>query len=140
MSVLHKYRKNIVKQNSIFNPEMYNNIVGSLVISNYILTKDEKPEIAEINRIWKYIRKNGLDWWMDDKDFIPKTLELFNLKPQYGEFAMVVSKYNILFAPYINDILLPLNENGFYTKTLQEGKIYPIIEETDYGQTVKEAD
>lgn len=140
MSSLHSLRKNISKSTLTFDPDMYTNIVGSLVVTNYILTED-KPEVKDIKKKWKSIKKKGLDFWLDDKDFIPKVLALFNLKPAYGQFAMVQSEYNVLFAPYINGTILPLNENGFYSRTLRNGKIYPIEENVkNDGQTVEKAD
>ena len=140
MSSLHSFRKNISKSTLTFDPDMYTNVVGSLVITNYILNED-KPEIKDIKKKWKSLKKKGLDFWLDDKDFIPKVLALFNLKPVYGRFAMVQSEYNILFAPYINGTILPLNENGIYSRTLRTGKIYPIEENVENdGQTAKKAD
>ena len=147
MGMLHKYRKNITKQNTVFAPEMYDNMVGSLIITNYILTNEEdRPALSEINRMWKYIRKNGLDWWLDDKDFISKTLKLFNLTPHYGEFAFVQSRYNCLFAPFLDGTIFPIKENGIYSRTLKEGKIYPIVAEItniigeEDGQRTKKTD
>ena len=140
MSSLHSFRKNISKSTLTFDPDMYTNVVGSLVITNYILTED-KPEVKDIKKKWKSIKKKGLDFWLNDKGFIPKVLALFNLKPAYGQFAMVQSEYNVLFAPYINGNVLPLNENGFYSRTLRNGKIYPIEENAkNDGQTVEKAD
>lgn len=140
MSSLHSFRKNISKSTLIFDFDMYTNVVGSLVITNYILTED-KPEVKDIKKKWKSIKKKGLDFWLDDKDFIPKALALFNLKPAYGQFAMVQSEYNVLFAPYINGTILPLNESGFYSRTLRKGKIYPIEENAKNDrQTVEKAD
>ena len=42
MSSLHSMKKEIAKNNLLFVPEMYNNLLGSVVISAYILS-EEKP-------------------------------------------------------------------------------------------------
>jgi hypothetical protein len=41
---------------------------------------------------------------------------------------MVVSPYNVLFAPYDKKLkmVLPLREDGFSGPTLRHGKVYPI--------------
>lgn len=78
-----KFKKEIEKSSLRFPCEMYNNVVGSLIITNYILAED-KPELKDIIKQWKKIKKNGLDFWLDDADFIPKVLGIFNLEPQYG--------------------------------------------------------
>ena len=89
MSVLRKYRKTIEKTNLYFDPEMYNNIVGSLVLSHYVLSllKGETVDKENIKKVWKKLKKgNALDFWLDDKDFIPKVLSMFDMKPYYNEF------------------------------------------------------
>lgn len=123
-----KFKKEIEKKSLRFPCEMYNNVVGSLIITNYILAED-KPELKDIIKQWKKIKKNGLDFWLDDADFIPKVLGIFNLEPQYGYFAMIQSEFNVLFLPYINDELLPIREDGIYPATARNNaKIYPIVE------------
>lgn len=133
MSVLRKYRKQVNKSNLRFAPEMYNNILGSLVITHYMLNKLEGNEldVSAIKAKWKYIVKHGIDFWLDDKDFIPKALALFDMKPIYGKFAMCQSALNTLFMPYIDDKIIPIREDGIYANTAIHGKIYPITEQKE---------
>ena len=42
-----KFKKEIEKKSLRFPCEMYNNVVGSLIITNYILAED-KPELKDI--------------------------------------------------------------------------------------------
>lgn len=112
----------------MFVPEMYNNLLGSVVISAYILS-EEKPSLLEIKQKWRQLRKNPkkVDFWLDDPDFIDKALKLFDMKrPDYFPVAMVQSDFNALIMPYINDTLYPLREDGVFPMTASKGKIYPI--------------
>lgn len=130
MSVLRKYRKQVKNNNLRFDANMYNNILGSLVITHYILNRLEGNEldVSAIKAKWKYIVKHGIDFWLDDKDFIPKALALFDMKPIFGRFAMCQSALNTLFMPYIDDKIMPIREDGIYPNTAIHGKIYPITE------------
>lgn len=128
MSSLHSMKKEIAKRTLMFEPEMYNNVFGSVVISAYILSK-EKPVVPVINKMWREIKKNHnlVDFWLDDPDFIDKTLDLFCMKrPEVFPIAMVQSKFNVLFMPYVEGQLFPLREDGVYPMTASKGKIYPI--------------
>lgn len=135
MSLLRKFRRNIEDNSLMFDTEMYNNCVGSLVITHFIISEeDEKPSIEEIKATWKKLRKSkNLGVWLNDKDFIPRVLKLFGFKcePKYGKFAMVQSEYNILFCPYIDEHILPVREDGVPQRTLVNGKIYPVEEGKD---------
>ena len=134
MSTLHAYRKNIKKQVLTFDPDMYTNTYGSVVISAYINdlmfnNKAQNIDTKAINKRWKNLRKNPeqVNFWIDDKDFIDKTLELFELKrPETFNVAMVQSNYNVLFMPYFEDQLWPLRDDGCYPQTAKTGKIYPV--------------
>lgn len=129
MSVLRKYRKQVNKSNLKFDPEMYNNILGSLVITHYMLNKldGNEPDVNAIKAKWKALVKKGkLDFWLDDKEFIPKALALFDMTPIYGKFAMVQSALNMLFLPYIDGHILPIRDDGIYPNSAIHGKIYPI--------------
>lgn len=137
---LKKVRKNANSYNTIFNAEMYNNTLGSLIVTHYILhllETGEKLDTNEINKRWKSLRKKGrigdksLDFWIDDPDFIVKALDLFDMKPSYGNFCMVQSSFNTLFLPYINNEPLPIREDGFLPMSASQGKIYPIVEKTE---------
>lgn len=135
MSVLRKYKKGLQKNSLQFPMEMYTNVVGSLVLTHYILNKMNGVEL-DINGIkatWKHIVKKGLDFWLDDPDFIKKVLELFGMEPIYGKFAMVQSQTNVLFLPYIDEQILPIRPDGIYPASVRTGKIYPITEHKEEG-------
>lgn len=128
MSSLHSMKKEIAKRSLMFEPDMYNNVFGSVVISAYILSK-EKPVVPVINKMWREIKKNHnlVDFWLDDPDFIDKVLDLFCMKrPKNFPIAMVQSEFNVLFMPYVEGQLFPLREDGIYPMTASKGKIYPI--------------
>lgn len=137
MSVLRKFRKSIVQSSLKFDPDMYNNILGSLVITHYMLNKLDGNEL-DVNVIkakWKALVKKGkLDFWLDDKEFISKALALFDMKPVYGRFAMVQSALNILFLPYIDGHILPIRDDGIYPNSAIHGKIYPIEDKQEEGK------
>ena len=133
MGMLRSFRKQVKNNNLRFDANMYNNILGSLVITHYILNKLEGNEldVSAIKAKWKYIVKHGIDFWLDDKDFIPKALALFDMKPIYGKFAMCQGALNMLFMPYIDDKIIPIREDGIYPNTAIHGKIYPITEQKE---------
>lgn len=144
--MLKKVRKN-VRKNTLFNEEMYSNVLGSLIITHYIihlLKTGEKLDTTEINKKWKSLRKKGrigdkvLDFWIDDSDFIPKALDLFDMEPSYGDFCMVQSVFNALFLPYIDGDVLPIREDGWLPMSASSGKIYPIVEKSDTAETEEE--
>lgn len=136
MSILRKYRKQVKNRNLRFEPEMYNNVLGSLVITHYILNKLDGNEldVGAIKAKWKYIVKHGIDFWLDDPDFITKALALFDMEPIFGRFAMCQSALNTLFMPYIDDKIIPIREDGIYPNTAIHGKIYPITEHKEKDQ------
>ena len=131
MSILRKYRKQVKNSNLRFDANMYNNVLGSLVITHYILNKLDGNEldVGAIKAKWKYIVKHGIDFWLDDPDFITKSLALFDMEPIFGRFAMCQSALNTLFMPYIDDKIIPIREDGIYPNTAIHGKIYPITEQ-----------
>lgn len=129
MSSLHSMKKEIAKRKLAFDPEMYNNMWGSVAICAYILSPDKEKTPFEINKIWHVLKKNPklVDFGLDDPGFIEKTLKLFSLeKPKDFPIAMVQSKFNVLFMPYVDGNLYPLREDGVYPMTASKGKIYPI--------------
>lgn len=130
MSILRRMRKNVEKCTLRFPVDMYNNIVGSLVITCYMLN-EPKPTIPTIKRKWNKIKKQGLDFWLDDKDFIEKVAKLFDLEVPYGKLAFVQSELNALYLPYIEETVLPIREDGIYPLSARNGKIYPIMEKTN---------
>ena len=133
MGMLHAFRKQVKNSNLRFAPEMYNNVLGSLVITHYILNKLDGNEldVGAIKAKWKYIVKHGIDFWLDDPDFITKALALFDMKPIFGRFAMVQSALNTLFLPYIDDKIIPVRDDGIYPNSAIHGKIYPITEQKE---------
>lgn len=134
MSILRKFRKNVTKSCLKFDVDMYNNILGTLVITHYVLNMLDGVEldVAKIKAKWKaLVKKGNLDFWLDDKDFIPKALALFDMKPIYGRFAMCQSALNTIFLPYIDEKVLPVREDGIYPLTARNGKIYPITDKQE---------
>lgn len=129
MGILRKYKKGLQKNNLRFDANMYDNILGSLIITHYILNKLDGVEldVNDIKTRWKkLVKKGNLDFWLDDPDFIPKALALFDMKPMYGRFAMVQGRFNLLFLPYIDGQVMPVKETGVYPLSARDGKIYPI--------------
>lgn len=140
MSSLHSMKKEIAKRKLMFDPELYNNTLGSVIISAYILSK-EKPVVPVINKMWREVKRNRklVDFWLDDPDFIDKALDLFGMKrPEVFPIAMVQSKFNVLFMPYVEGQLLPLREDGIYPMTASHGKIYPIDFTNKHDSEVKD--
>ena len=134
MSILRKYKKGLQKNNLMFDANMYNNVLGSLIITHYILNKLNGVEldVNDIKTRWKkLVKKGNLDFWIDDKDFIPKALALFDMKPIYGRFAMCQSEFNMLFLPYIEGQVMPIREDGIFPLSARNGKIYPVEEKVD---------
>ena len=141
MSILRKFRKNVRQSTLRFDPGMYNNVLGSLVITHYVLrTLDgEETDVNKIKSTWKALtKKKTLDFWIDDKDFVVKALALFDMKPLYGRFAMCQSTFNVLFLPYIDGTVLPIREDGIYPMSARSGKIYPVLETNKETEGKKE--
>lgn len=141
MGTLRKFRKNVRQSILCFDPAMYNNVLGSLVITHYILrTLDgEETDVNKIKSTWKALtKKKTLDFWIDDKDFVVKALALFDMQPLYGRFAMCQSAFNVLFLPYIDGTVLPIREDGIYPMTAKDGKIYPVLETNKETEEEKE--
>ena len=141
MSTLRKFRRNLEKSTLRFDPAMYNNVLGSLVITHYVLrTLDgEKTDVNKIKSTWKALtKKKDLGFWIDDKDFVVKALALFDMQPLYGRFAMCQSAFNLLFLPYIDGTVLPIREDGIYPMSARSGKIYPVLETNKETEEEKE--
>ena len=141
MSILRKFRKNVRQSTLRFDPAMYNNVLGSLVITHYVLrTLDgEETDVNKIKSTWKALtKKKTLDFWIDDKDFVVKALALFDMQPLYGRFAMCQSTFNVLFLPYIAGTVLPIREDGIYPMSARSGKIYPVLETNKETEEEKE--
>ena len=141
MSTLRKFRKSVKGSTLRFDPAMYNNVLGSLIITHYILrTLDgEDVDVNKIRTTWKKLsKKKVLDFWIDDKDFVVKALALFDMQPLYGRFAMCQSAFNLLFLPYIDGTVLPIREDGIYPMSAKSGKIYPVEETNKETEEEKE--
>lgn len=111
-----------------FPVEMYNTTVGSIVICGIMFTKGEL-DYKKIRAKWREYKKVENLFNLNDEKLVDKVLEWFGMKrPHYFPIAMVVSPYNVLFAPYDKKIrrVLPLREDGFTGPTLRYGKVYPI--------------
>ena len=130
MSSLHSMKKEIAKRTLMFQPDMYNNTLGSVIICGFILTPNMPADlVGKINKQWNKVAKGKVkvDFWLNDPDFIDKALKLFDMeKPDEFPIAMVQSDFNVLFMPYVDGNLLPLREDGVYPQTARKGKIYPI--------------
>ena len=141
MSTLRKFRKSVKESTFRFDPAMYNNVLGSLIITHYALrTLDgEDVDVNKIRSTWKTLtKKKSLDFWIDDKDFVVKALALFDMQPLYGRFAMCQSAFNVLFLPYIDGTVLPIREDGIYPMSAKSGKIYPVLETNKETEEEKE--
>lgn len=115
-----------------FPVEMYNTTVGSIVICCLMFTKKE-VDYRQIRATWKKfkaeVNKGEEPFSIEKASFVDDVLKYFGLhRPIYFPVAMVVSQYNVLFAPYDKKWkrVLPLREDGFTGPTLKYGKVYPI--------------
>ncbi len=115
-----------------FPVEMYNTTVGSIVICCLMFTKKD-VDYKRIRALWRKFKaevEKGAEPFSSEKaTFVDDVLKYFELRrPSYFPIAMVVSSYNVLFAPYEKKYkrVLPLREDGFTGPTLKYGKIYPI--------------
>lgn len=127
-NIIHSIKKGIKKNSLRFDSDMYTETLGSLIISTCILTGD-KYDTVKINKTYRNLVKHPgqVDFWIDDKDFIDKTLALFDMeRPEDFPIAMVQSNFNVLFMPYVDGQLFPLREDGVFPMTASKGKIYPI--------------
>lgn len=130
---LKSVKKNVEQRKLKYEMDMYTTAYGSLVICGLMFTpEEERPAQAEVNKTWRKLYKQlkkGLNPFplLKDEDFIKKTLALFGMEvPEVFPVAMVQSSFNVLFAPYVDGHILPVREDGFYARTLESGKIYPI--------------
>ena len=133
---IRQIKKNVAKNNFIFPLEMYTSFPGSIVITSYMLTND-KPDVLEIRKKWKYFLRHGLGFDFSDPDYIKKVCELFGVEMFPLEYAAYVqSEFNALICPYVeveegHKEILPLREDGYFSRTLRKGKIYPLTEKLE---------
>ena len=138
---LRKIKKNVAENKFIFPLEMYTSLPGSVIITSYILS-EEKPDLLEIRKKWKYYTRHGLGFDLSDPEYLKKVCEKFEVKMFPLELAAYVqSEFNALICPYVEveegrKDILPLREDGYYSRTLRKGKIYPLAEKVENDKAV----
>ena len=135
---IRQIKKNVAKNNFIFPLEMYTSFPGSVIITSYILTEDKsKVDLLNIRKKWKYYLRHGLGFDFSDPDYLQKVCDLFEVKMfPLNLAAFVQSEYNALICPYFEDeegmkTIWPLREDGYFSRTLRKGKIYPLSEKVE---------
>ena len=130
---LRAIKKDVAKNSFLFPLEMYTSLPGSVIITSYILN-EEKPDLLQIRKKWKYYTRHGLGFDFSDPEYLKKLCEKFEVKMFPLELAAYVqSEFNALICPYFEDeegmkTIWPLREDGYYSRTLRKGKIYPLAE------------
>lgn len=133
---LRKIKKNVAENKFMFPLEMYTSLPGSVIITSYILN-EEKPDLLEIRKKWKYYTRHELGFDFSDPEYLKKLCEKFEVKMFPLELAAYVqSEFNALICPYFEDeegmkTIWPLREDGYYSRTLRKGKIYPLSEKVE---------
>ena len=138
---MRKIKKNVAENKFMFPLEMYTSLPGSVIITSYILS-EEKPDLLQIRKKWKYYTRHGLDFDFSDPEYLKKLCEKFEVKMFPLELAAYVqSEFNALICPYFEDeegikTIWPLREDGYYSRTLRKGKIYPLSEKVENNKAV----
>ena len=138
---IRKLKKNVAENKFMFPLEMYTSLPGSVIITSYILN-EEKPDLLEIRKKWKYYTRHGLGFDFSDPEYLKKLCEKFEVKMFPLELAAYVqSEFNALICPYFEDeegikTIWPLREDGYYSRTLRKGKIYPLSEKVEKDKAV----
>ena len=133
---IRKLKKNVAENKFMLPLEMYTSLPGSVIITSYILN-EEKPDLLEIRKKWKYYTRHGLGFDFSDPEYLKKVCEKFEVKMFPLELAAYVqSEFNALICPYFEDeegmkTIWPLREDGYYSRTLRKGKIYPLSEKVE---------
>ena len=133
---MRKLKKNVAENKFLFPLEMYTSLPGSVIITSYILN-EEKPDLLQIRKKWKYYTRHGLGFDFSDPEYLKKLCEKFEVKMFPLELAAYVqSEFNALICPYFEDeegmkTIWPLREDGYYSRTLRKGKIYPLSEKVE---------
>lgn len=129
MASLKQIKKNVKQNHLMFPVEMYNSLPGSIIITSYILN-NERPDLKDVHKKFKYYKRHGFNFGLEDADYIDKVLKCFDCKPiPYEYAAFVQSDWNALICPFIDGQIMPLREDGIYTLTLRKGKVYPLSKE-----------
>ena len=138
---IRKLKKNVAENKFMFPLEMYTSLPGSVIITSYILN-EEKPDLLQIRKKWKYYTRHGLGFDFSDPEYLKKVCEKFEVKMFPLELAAYVqSEFNALICPYFEDeegmkTIWPLREDGYYSRTLRKGKIYPLSEKVEKDKAV----
>ena len=138
---IRKLKKNVAENKFLFPLEMYTSLPGSVIITSYILN-EEKPDLLQIRKKWKYYTRHGLGFDFSDPEYLKKVCEKFEVKMFPLELAAYVqSEFNALICPYFEDeegmkTIWPLREDGYYSRTLRKGKIYPLSEKVENDKAV----
>ena len=138
---LRKIKKNVAENKFMFPLEMYTSLPGSVIITSYILN-EEKPDLLQIRKKWKYYTRHGLGFDFSDPEYLKKLCEKFEVKMFPLELAAYVqSEFNALICPFFEDeegmkTIWPLREDGYYSRTLRKGKIYPLSEKVENDKAV----
>ena len=138
---IRKLKKNVAENKFMFPLEMYTSLPGSVIITSYILN-EEKPDLLQIRKKWKHYLRHGLDFDFSDPEYLKKLCEKFEVKMFPLELAAYVqSEFNALICPYFEDeegvkTIWPLREDGYYSRTLRKGKIYPLSEKVENNKAV----
>ena len=133
---MRRIKKNVAENKFMFPLEMYTSLPGSVIITSYILN-EEKPDLLQIRKKWKYYTRHGLGFDFSDPEYLKKLCEKFEVKMFPLELAAYVqSEFNALICPYFEDeegmkTIWPLREDGYYSRTLRKGKIYPLSEKVE---------
>ena len=133
---MRKLKKNVAENKFMFPLEMYTSLPGSVIITSYLLNQ-EKPDLLQIRKTWKYYTRHGLGFDFSDPEYLKKLCEKFEVKMFPLELAAYVqSEFNALICPYFEDeegmkTIWPLREDGYYSRTLRKGKIYPLSEKVE---------
>ena len=140
---MRKIKKNVAENSFLFPLEMYTSFPGSVIITSYILTEDKsKVDLLNIRKKWKYYLRHGLGFDFSDPDYLQKVCDLFGVKMFPLELAAYVqSEFNALICPYFEDeegfkTIWPLREDGYFSRTLRKGKIYPLAEKVENNKAV----
>lgn len=125
-------KKNI-KETEVLYQNLINTVYGSLILSVLILTQKKYSKEAFNERM-----KKGKFPYMEDKDFIKKTLKAFDESIDYENeveglpLCVVESDWNTLILPYIVEddqvIPMPINRDGILPQTVLKAKSYHVID------------
>ena len=91
---IRKLKKNVAENKFMFPLEMYTSLPGSVIITSYILN-EEKPDLLQIRKKWKYYTRHGLGFDFSDPEYLKKLCEKFEIKMFPLELAAYVqSEFN----------------------------------------------